>query len=203
MTMGEADECSYAATDSAVRYVARSLSASQEEAFEEHLFTCDRCFNEARLGLEIKAAASPRSGGLAGPALRRVLWRPLAIAAALAAVLLGAWQLQRSNGPAVDGVTRGGGARALAVQARSGADAVEVSWTPVPRADVYRVEVSSGEGALLLKREVPGTSLSMRRDDLAAAAGGALYVRVTALDSLRQEIAASSPVSIGPPFRRD
>ena len=202
MTMGEAGECSYAATDSAVHYVAGRLSESGAEAFEEHLFTCDRCSNEVRLGLEIKAASS-RSGGLAGPTSRGALWRPLAVAAALAVVLLGAWQLQRSKGPAVDGVTRGGDARALAVQARSGADGVEVSWTPVPRADVYRVEVSSREGALLLKREVPGTSLSMRRDDLAAAAGGALYVRVTALDSLRQEIAASSPVSIGPPIRRD
>lgn len=202
MTMGEAGECSYAARDSAVHYVAGRLPGSGAEAFEEHLFTCDRCSNEVRLGLEIKAASS-RSGGQAGPTSRGALWRPLAVAAALAVVLLGAWQLQRSKGPAVDGVTRGEGARALAVQARPGADGIEVSWTPVPRADVYRVEISSGEGALLLKREVPDSSLRVRRDDLGAAAGGALYVRVTALDGLRQEIASSSPVSIDPNSRKD
>lgn len=203
MTMGEAGECSYAATDSAVRYVAGRLSGSEAEAFEEHLFTCDRCLNEARLGLEIRAAASPQSRGLTEQASRRVLWRPLAIAAAFAAALLGGWHLQRSKGPAADGVTRGEDVRALAVQAHSGADGVEVSWTPVSRADVYRVEVSTGEGRLLLKRDVPGTSVSVGKADLVAAAGGALYVRVTALDGLRQEIAASSPVSIVPAFDKD
>lgn len=203
MTMSEAGECSYAATDSAVRYIAGRLSGSEAEAFEQHLFTCDRCFNEARLGLEIRAAASPRSRGLTEQASRRVLWRPLAIAAALSVVFLGAWQLQRSKGPAVDGVTRGKDARVLAVQARSGADGVEVSWTPVPRADVYRVEVSTGEGRLLLKRDVPGASVSVGKADLLAAAGGGLYVRVTALDGLRQEIAASSQVPIVPALPRN
>ena len=203
MTMGEAGECSYAASDSAVRYVAGKLSESEAEAFEDHLFTCDRCLSEARLGLEIKAAASPRSGGLVEKASRRVLWRPLAIAATLAAVFFGAWQLQRPRSPAADGVTRGEDARALAVTAHAGAESVEVAWTPVPRADVYRVEVSTGEGRLLLKRDVPATSISLGKADLLAAAGGTLYVRVTALDDLRQEIATSLQLPIVPAFRRD
>ncbi len=203
MTMGEAGECSYAATDSAVHYVAGRLSESAAEAFEEHLFTCDRCSDEVRLGLEIKAAASSRSHGSAGPAVRGALWRPLAVAAALAVAVLGAWQLQRSKGLASGGVTRGEDARVLAVQAHSDAAGVDVSWAPVARADVYRVEVSSADGALLLKREGPESSLRVRRDDLAASADSAVYVRVTALDSLRQEIASSPPVSINPASRRD
>jgi hypothetical protein len=198
MTMGEAGECSYAASDSVVRYVAGSLSGSEVEAFEEHLFGCDRCVSEVRLGLEIKAAASPHGGRLAEPASRRVLWRPLAIAAALAAAFLGTWQLQHARGPAADGVTRGEDVRAIAVTTHPSADRVEVSWTPVPRADIYRVEVSTGEGSLLLKRDVPGTSVSIGKADLAAGAGGALYVRLTALDGLRQEIAASSQIPIVP-----
>ena len=202
MTMAEAGECPYAATDTAVLYLARSLSESRLEAFEEHLFSCERCLNETRVGLEIRAAAQ-RSSGLAGPGLRRVAWRPLAIAAALAAVLIGAWQFQRSKGPAADAVTRGDEARALAVRARSVMDGLELSWRPVPRADVYRVEISSSEGTLLLKREVPGATLSVRRDELAASAGGALYVRVSALDSLRQEIVSSSPVSIDAKPRKE
>ena len=202
MTMGEAGECSYAASDSAVRYVAGKLSGSEADSFEEHLFSCDRCLSEARLGLDIKAAAPPQAGGSAGPASRRIFWRPLAIAAALAVGLLGAWQLQRPRGPVADGVTRGEAVRALAVTARPSADGVEVSWTAVPRADIYRVEISTGDGGLLLKRDVPETSVSVRKADLAVATGGALFVHVTALDGVRQEIAASSPVSIVP-FRKD
>jgi Putative zinc-finger len=197
MTMDEEGGCAYSGTDGAVRYLAGTLSESEVDAFEEHLFACDRCLSEARLGLEIKAAASSPSRGLAGRASRPV-WQPVAIAAALAAALLGAWQLQHAKVLAVDGVTRGEDVRALAVKAHPEADGVEVSWTSVPRADVYRVELSTGEGALLLKRDVSGTSVSIGKADLLAAARGPLYVRVTAFDGLRQEIISSSQVPIVP-----
>ncbi len=203
MTMGEVGACVYVGTDGVVRYVARKLSKAESDSFEEHLFACDRCLSEVRVGLEIKAAASPEPGGSAEQTSRRLPWRPLAIAAALAVTFLGAWQLQRSRVPAVDGITRGEATRALAVHARARVDGVEVSWSSVPRADVYRVEISTGEGKLLLKRDVAGTSVAFGRAELGAVAGDTLYVRVTALDGLRQEVAASSPVPIAPVSRRD
>ena len=203
MTMDEAGGCAYGESEGPARYLAGTLSESETDAFEEHFFACDRCLSEVRLGLEIKAVASSGTRASAAPASRRIPWRPLAIAAALAVTFLGAWQLQRSRVPAVDGVTRGEDARELAVQARSRADGVDVSWTPVPRADVYRVEISTGEGKLVLKRDVPGTSVPVGKAELGAAAGDTLYVRVTALDGLRQEIAASSPIPIVPALRKD
>ena len=200
MTMGEGGACAYAETDTAVRYLAGKLSEAEAEAFEEHLFSCDPCSDETRLGLEIRAATSARSQASADPAPWRVPWRPLAIAAALSVAFLGAWMAQRAKPPAAEDVTRGGDVRALAVAAHAGAEGIELSWTPIPHADVYRVEISTGDGGLLLKRDVPDTSASIR--DAAVRTSRTVFVRVTALDGLRQEMATSSQIPVVP-FHKD
>jgi hypothetical protein len=199
MTMGEGGECAYSETDTAVRYLAGRLSESEADAFEEHLFTCDACSRETRLGLEIRAASAP-SGGSAEPASWRLPRRPLAIAAALSVAFLGAWMAQRAKSPAAESVTRGEHVPTLAVTAHASAEGVELSWTPIPHADVYRVEISTGEGKLLLKRDVPGTSASV--GDAAVRTGRPAFVRVTALDGLRQEMATSPQTPIVA-FRKD
>lgn len=74
------------------RYVAKTLSPSDEEAFESHFLTCDRCQSEIRLATGVRSLAG--SAGIAQTARpthgRRVAgWiGGLALAASIVALLL-------------------------------------------------------------------------------------------------------------------
>lgn len=71
--------------DRAAAYVARRLSSGEQDAFEMHLLTCERCQEVVRLGQAVRAARRR-------PAVRHLAWG-LAAAATLAAVAI----LPRSN----------------------------------------------------------------------------------------------------------
>src|SRR2546430_7058791 len=82
-------ECPSSADDDLARlYVADRLSEEAAEQFEQHLFECDACAAEVERAMEIRAALKTRRAAGGG-------WRVgLAIAATVAAVALGLWQMQ-------------------------------------------------------------------------------------------------------------
>jgi CHAT domain-containing protein/tetratricopeptide (TPR) repeat protein len=75
------------------RYVGRKLSPEEGEAFEEHYFGCDRCWEEVQAATEVRAALTAKEPTDAAAlevqarAIRRP-WRNLAFLAAAAAVAI-------------------------------------------------------------------------------------------------------------------
>lgn len=103
MTVTEISECPHAADDDVLRQYARgTLSEEAADAFEGHLFGCDRCERELRRAVEVRAALSRAETVTVAPAVsprvvpfseRRVRTFSLSAAAAVALVLgLGFWQ---------------------------------------------------------------------------------------------------------------
>ncbi len=71
------------------RYLAQKLTAEEQEAFEAHFLTCDRCQDSLRLGAGIRSAL--RTAPPSRPRRSALVWGSglgLAAAAGLAAVLL-------------------------------------------------------------------------------------------------------------------
>ena len=96
MDVSKTFDCAFVEEQDVVsRYVGRKLSPEEAEAFEEHYFSCERCWaevqaaTELRAALEEKATGLPETSGLA-PQSSRVIqgpwrtWAPLAAAAAIA-----------------------------------------------------------------------------------------------------------------------
>lgn len=142
-----------------------------------------------------------------GPIRRARRWLPVAAAAALVAVGFGIGDVVRRSFPAAeDPVYRGAGSTIDLDRAELGAAGVEVGWSAVPGADLYRVRLYDAEGRLLAEEESADTTVAVSGVPSAASRPGApLYVQVEALDELREVIGRSSgvevvgPASDGPP----
>ena len=182
-------------------YAAEKLNEESAEAFEQHYFDCDRCWNEVRRAAEIRAshATSPaeRSSTLKtadgkvirGPWMR---WRVLAVAAAAAFVAVGAWQILRRPPSPFEPVLRGGSTTSLSMRIeKTPGGGLRIAWTPEPTAGSYSVEVIRADGVSMFKREVSGTSLAIDAVSLPRSPGQALYVRIEARDAMGQSLAKS------------
>jgi hypothetical protein len=190
-----------------VRYLAGRLDEAEAAAFEEHVFGCERCWALVRGGVAVRAAGesasaaavapAPGSGGT-GPAPRWAGgWRPLALAAGLAAVAFGVWRVSTGGGPEGADVLRGAGS-ALPVAAELTATGWRVSWPAVTDAGSYRVRIYSEDGMLRLEREVTDTVLAGSSADLGGP--GPFLADVEALDAVRGAAARSGLTPFrGPP----
>ena len=205
--------CPYGAdSDIEARYLAGTLAPDASEAFEEHYFSCDRCFMAVQRGTEILAALSP-PGSATAPAReanvmttrlarRRVpAWQPALAAAAVVVAAIGIW---RAGRPAIRSQ---GDTAAAAIDASRGRDqpltltshATEtillVTWSPPATARSYRVRLFAADGSLLFERETADTTMMISREVVRRARDEhAVYWEVQALDALRSVVATSPAV---------
>jgi hypothetical protein len=179
------------------RYLAGQLSPEGAEAFEEHFFGCERCWDLVQQGLALRSAFAPDAAALqlrraaSVPRKTQGTWWSLAAAAALAAIGLGTWWTgQRSGAPQPEDVLRGGEAP-FEVKA-SGSDAtLQAAWPRLPNVDLYRVRLYSANGTLAAQRELADTSIVLLRDSIPLPHQAPAFWEVQALDHLRQPVARS------------
>ncbi len=202
--------CAYGAdSDIDARYLAGALSATESEAFEEHYFGCDRCFDAVKRGLEIRAAmslaatdVSDRTQAGVTPILkgrrRFASWHTALAAAAVVIVAFGVREMS-APGP----VPEISGSRSSANAARGAAPSITLTshatsavlvaaWSPPSAARSYRVRLLGTDGTLLFERETSDTSIMLSRDLVRDKTP--LYWEVQALDALRSVVATSSVV---------
>lgn len=173
----------------------------------ELLSSQDLARAEAELAQRVERATAPAPARVR-PAIREASWltewrtggRRVAVAfAALAIVAAAGWWSveQRRERPAV----RGSAARqALELISRPVAAGVELSWTPVPGATMYRLVFFGPELTELARVDsLVGTSFALRADQLPAglASGQTVLVEVAAV--LPYDTFASKSVSIAVP----
>lgn len=206
-------------------YLAGRLVEADVHAFEVHYFECDACWAELRMAVDLRAALEVRTGdgrdagagaAASGAAARerpgrvaaiqelgvppRARWwiRGLAAAAVLAGVAFGISSLPPIGGPGPEPVLRGSSA-AFAPEVAVLSGAVTAAWPRILDADVYRVRVFSSDGRLLHESESPDTAVMIDLSSLGPGApGGALHLRVAALDVLRDEIVRSPMLRLDP-----
>jgi anti-sigma factor RsiW len=206
-------------SDVDARYLAGTLSAEESEAFEEHYFSCDRCFAAVQRGNEIRAALllpistesiepPPMVMPLLHPRRRFTAWQPVLAAAAAVILVLGVRQLnapRRGASTPTAGATSDasrGAAPALTLTSHATSAVLVAAWSPPSAARSYRVRLLATDGSLLFEREIADTSIMLSRDVLR---GGntTVYWEVQALDALRSVVAISPVVqaqtSPGPP----
>lgn len=176
--------------DLEARYAAGVLSDNEAEAFEQHLFECERCWTMVQRAVEIRAVETRISRGPARRNNRATRW--LAIAAAATIVVAGtltfdAWRRQGSEPIAMRGPTD-----SLHVVTQTRGTTLTASWERAPEATSYRVRLYSASGTLLHNREVTDTSISLPAASLRATAPGtALYWEIQAINRMRQVVARS------------
>lgn len=179
--------------DLEARYLAGRLSPDQAEAFEAHFFGCERCWGLVQQGLAVRSAFQPDlSHARPGRGNPRRRWWGLAVAAGIAAIAVGTWQLgDRSQaGPAPD-VLRGGNLAFTVVPAAT-SETAAASWQPVADAEVYRVRLYTADGMLVSERETADTFFSVPLGTVTSVtAGTELFWQVQALDRLRNSVARS------------
>jgi hypothetical protein len=178
------------------RYIEGRLSEAEAAAFEEHFFGCERCWQL------VKGGAGVRAGLQASPAISSgrasLPWKPLALAAGIVVVALGAWRVIASRSAAESDGFRGTG-DSLTVNATFSSGTLRLHWPSAQGATGYRVRISQSDGSLLFSRDVSDTSLVLAVDSLPAPAPGAsLYLDVQGFDDLRQPVARSPLVPLSP-----
>lgn len=199
------------------RYLAGALSAQESEAFEEHYFSCDRCFAAVKRGTEIRAAMSPALSEVSTPEPRVMPilsgrrrfrpWQPALAAAALVVVALGIGKVATRQpvsestvaSPAIDASR--GAARPFTVSSHATSTVLAAAWSPLTTAHSYRVRLLAIDGSLLFERETADTAIMLSRELVRDKTP--VYWEVQALDALRSVVATSPVVqaqtSPGPP----
>lgn len=187
-------ECRHEADDEVLRqYVAGVLPESAAEAFEEHMFKCDRCAEEVQRAIELRAALATTHAGRASA--RRVgLYQLLAVAAVAAFLVVGLWQLQSRQQSLAPPPLRSAGAREIIATGHVVGTTFNATWNPVPDARSYRVQIFNSVGEPVTWTETSDTRFSA---PLAAAPRGEpRYWKVQALDDDHVVIASSQLLKI-------
>lgn len=192
-----ADQLTCARVDEAdldLRYLTGKLSDQEADAFEYHLATCERCWALVEQGANVGAARLPAAP--AACAVRTVprpyrRWAVMALAACLAVVAVGLWQLD----PRTPADELRGDTDTLLVRLAPVTSALRVTWSPVAEASRYRVRLHRPDGGLLLERETGDTSFAFPGDSLHLDSREAdLFWRVEALSPTGAVLARSGLV---------
>jgi hypothetical protein len=176
------------------RYVAGLLDEAEAAAFEAHYYGCDRCWALVKGGAGVRA--SLLSSGAIAVSRPRSWWKPLALAAGLGVILLGTWRVV-SPPRAADPDAIRGRPDSIAVQTGLEAGRWTAVWPPLPDAVSYQARIFTGEGRVILTRELSDTSLTLPADSLATLGpGGPLYLEVQGFDLLRRPVGRSPLTSL-------
>lgn len=203
--------CPYGAdSDVDARYLAGTLSPEESEAFEEHYFGCDRCFDAVKRGSEIRAAmlrplsavhdqTNPGATPILKTRRRFSPWQPALAAAAVVIVALGIRKMaapgpvaETAAPPASANAPRGA-APSFNLTSHATSAVLVAAWSPPSAARSYRVRLLGADGTLVFERETADTSI-MLSHDLVLGKTTPVYWEVQALDALRSVVATSSLV---------
>jgi hypothetical protein len=122
---------------------------------------------------------------------------PTAIAAGVAALLMGTWWVSpEGRVPAPEALRGGDDAMVLEIDVRDGQ--ATIRFAPVPGAGQYRVRLFTADGRRLAEQTAPDTSLTLvlPSDPGSGRAAARLLIEVTAFDPLLEVVATSGLVSI-------
>lgn len=185
--------------DTALLYLAGTLSEADANAFEEHYFSCADCREDVGRGGELRAALGRPPVGAAAPAARpRRVWLPLAAAAAIAVVGVGLWRFSQplQDAPSASRASEESIA-GLKASARPGGG-LDLTWTGPPAATSYEIQVFGRGGRRLWRTETREPVARIEPSALSSLESGETYeIRVEALDGLGQVI-ASGEISSAP-----
>jgi hypothetical protein len=190
--------------DGVSRYVGGRLGDSEVEGFETHCLSCERCWPELRAAVELRDAAGVEfvARPVVRPRLEKNLWTLLAAAAAVAVMAIGLRDLtRRAEEIPRETVYRSIAGRALALVVQSnGSGDVELSWTPVPDAEKYALEIVASDGTTVLERETSTPSIRLDGASIPEAAPSITYfATVEARDSMQQVLARSERTKVSRP----
>jgi hypothetical protein len=171
--------CVYSDSDIPSRYVAETLPVAEAATFEEHYFSCARCWQEVQTGT---AARVLLTGVQSAP--RKTWWFGLAAAVAIGVLALVAIRERAARD--IPDVLRGDAQRTVAVVAEREAAQVRVRWRAVARASRYEIAMRSAEGEVLQQKSSAATTIVF--DDVS---GRDVFICVTAYDSQGEELARS------------
>ena len=187
--------CAYADSDTPSRYVAGALPAAESETFEDHYFSCSRCWQEVQAGSAARAVLGVAFNGAQrkAEAPRQPRWWMGLAAAAVVAVALVGVRDRAVRDRDVSDVLRGDSGPAIAVVAERAAAQLQIRWGGVARASRYEIAVRSAEGEVLQQKASTATTIL-----LDGVSDREVFIRVTAYDSQGEEIARSPLVRVPP-----
>lgn len=201
--------------DFETRYAAGQLAENEAEAFEEHYFACDRCWVLVQRAVEIRAAEGTEGksavvstslerkvahgGATRSPVVpRTAAWRNprasrwLALAAAATIIVVGTWRIDAWRRPGSETVAMRGPTDSLHIVTETRGTTLIASWARATEATSYRVRLYAASGAVLHRREVTDTSITLAAATLPTTAPGAfVYWDIQALSRTRQVVARS------------
>lgn len=186
-------------------YLAGELAEADANAYEEHYFACDRCWDAVQRGLELRAAFLHEARDDRSPRKSPVRVG-LAVAASLFLVIMagGLWQWQSSNRPAPDGVVERGRSDLLRLDVAATTEALSLRWDAVEGADSYAVRLLDVAGSVIFEDTTNATQLTVSRSSLPSGKQSVPLVwHVEALDSLRRTVASSGLVVAEPERAKD
>jgi hypothetical protein len=184
-------QCAYADSDTPSRYVAETLPVAETEAFEEHYFSCARCWQEVQTGTAARAVLTYAQRTQEAPRQTR-WWMTLAAAAVIGIIALVTIRDRAARD--VPDVLRGDAEHTIAVVAERETAQLRIRWRAVARASRYEIAVRSAEGDVLQQKSSAATTIV-----LDGIPDGDVFLRVTAY-SQGEEIARSRLVRV--PSRR-
>lgn len=176
--------------DLEARYAASQLTEDEAEAFEEHYFSCDRCWTLVQRAVEIRAVENRTRRATSWRTIATSPW--LAIAAAATIVVAGTLSVDDWRSRGSEAVTMRGSTDSLHVVTHTRGTMLVASWTRVVEASSYRARLYSASGTVLHQREVTDTTIAVSAASLPKTAPDTeLYWEIQAINRTRQVVGRS------------
>lgn len=176
--------------DLEARYAASQLTEDEAEAFEEHYFSCDRCWTLVQRAVEIRAVEHRTRRATSWRTIATSPW--LAIAAAATIVVAGTLSVDDWRSRGSEAVTMRGSTDSLHVVTHTRGTMLVASWTRVVEASSYRARLYSASGTVLHQREVTDTTIAVSAASLPKTAPDTeLYWEIQAINRTRQVVGRS------------
>lgn len=181
----------------AVEFLAGRLDAARAEAFEEHGYACDSCFEAVELAASVHAALRAPVAARPSPADRTSAraWGWAAAAVLAVAVGYGAYRpVERAAGEASSLRGREG---AFALTVERDAAGMTLRWNAVAGADRYEVRLFGADGEALVERRTGETGWTISAAEIPPGLQGTRgYARVDAIDALGAPVDRSPLVPV-------
>ena len=184
--------------DTVSLYVSGRLSEDAAAAFEQHLESCERCWGEVQLALQVRAARRETHPS-AGNGTRRAvsMWAGMALAAACVLAVAGSvWYTARRQPVApAEEVTRGASGIQITAS-RLSQGGIQVTWPVVDGASRYRLVVSLVDGTPLLTRDTGRVELTLAPADLPTPLPASLLMELRAENALGTRLVDHGPTTV-------
>jgi hypothetical protein len=182
--------------DTLAAYAAGRLPEADAEAFEQHYFACEECWELVRTASAMRIAIVTEA-----PAPARRRWVAVVPAAALAATIAGLalFGIPRGDAPPTPGDVFRGVEQGMSLEVVVEGSTLRTSWTPVRGAAGYELRVYDASDRLLRASAVDPQTVTVDLDMLSfESALNVVSLDVVALDGLGQVLVRSGRVPLTP-----